>query len=469
LIDLIRRARPDGPAIIAPTGTTTYGELTERAEAIARGLKQRGLTRVACVITDPPALLAVLAATSAIGCEACTYAPLLTDAGIDELAEAFGHEVVLTNRELNLQVATAVTIAALPSTDGELTPPPAMPLLVLTTGTTARPKAARHDWARLMQPAVRRAGSPEQRWLLAFNLNQFAGLQVLLHVLASGATLVVPSSIQPRDALEAMVEHGVTHLSATPTFWRFLVALLGNEGTRPDLQQATLGGEAASAHLLEQVHHLFPNAKVSHIYASTEVGSGVSVTDGQQGLPVSVLERNDEADVQFRIVDGQLEARSRIGMFSYHGDTSKDDAGKDDAGKDDAGKDGGKDEDGWLATGDLVEVRDGRIHFVGRASETINVGGVKVHPLSIENVVSAVPGVRICHAYAKPNPVSGQIVGVDVVIDPDLDEEEVEDAIREACEVLAPAAQPRRIRFVDELDLRENKVARGPSALPSDA
>jgi acyl-coenzyme A synthetase/AMP-(fatty) acid ligase len=106
---------------------------------------------------------------------------------------------------------------------------------------------------------------------------------------------------------------------------------------------------------------------------------------------------------------------------------------------------------------------------VGRASETINVGGVKVHPLSIENVVSAVPGVRICHAYAKPNPVSGQIVGVDVVIDPDLDEEEVEDAIREACEVLAPAAQPRRIRFVDELDLRENKVARGPSALPSDA
>ena len=112
--------------------------------------------------------------------------------------------------------------------------------------------------------------------------------------------------------------------------------------------------------------------------------------------------------------------------------------------------------------GDLVEIRDDRICFVGRATETINVGGVKVHPLSIENVVSAVPGVQLVHAYAKSNPVSGQIVAIDVVPASGIDTEEPDDAIRTACEVLAPAAQPRRIRFVDELDLKENKIARSP-------
>jgi acyl-CoA synthetase (AMP-forming)/AMP-acid ligase II len=449
VIDLIRAAgrdNPDAPAVLSPAGILTYGELSSWADALARGIAARSLTRVACVITDPVTLIAVLAATSAVGCEACSYAPLLHDAGIDELAAAFDHQVVLTNRELHLASAEVIAVADLEGGEGELAAPASMPLLVLTTGTTARPKAARHDWARLIAPAQRRARSADERWLLAFNLNQFAGLQVLLHVLASGATLVVPSSIQPRDALDAMLEHGVTHVSATPTFWRFLVALLDDGSSPvPDLQQATLGGEAASDQLLADVRRLFPRARVSHVYASTEVGSGVSVGDGQQGLPLSVLERPDDAEVQFRVVDGQLEARSNVGMFGYHGDEAEA-------------------EGGWRATGDLVEIRDDRIYFVGRASETINVGGVKVHPLSIEDVVTKVPGVQLAHAYARSNPVSGQIVALDVVAAADVDADDLEDAIRAACEILAPAAQPRRIRFVDEIDLRENKISRSPAA-----
>jgi acyl-CoA synthetase (AMP-forming)/AMP-acid ligase II len=454
VIDLIRersRIAPEAPAVVHSGGTITYGRLIEWAEELGRGLSSRELSRFACVVTDPVMLIALLAAASAVGSEACSYPPQLHDAGIDELAAAFGHEVVVTNRDLSLATAHPIRLEDLPTPEGSLPTPASTPLLVLTTGTTARPKAAQYDWARLMAPARRRAGKPSERWLLAFNLNQFAGLQVLLHVLSSGATLVVPDSIQPRDALQAMLDHGVTHLSATPTFWRFLVALLGDDTEPPDIEQATLGGEAASAQLLNDVHRLFPRARVSHVYASTEVGSGVSVGDGQQGLPVSVLERSPDADVQFRIVDGELQARSTIGMLGYYGSDGNKDV---------------TDEDGWRATGDLVEIRGDRICFVGRSGETFNVGGVKVHPLAIEDIVGAVPGVQLVHAYAKSNPITGQIVVVDVVAAPAADEEALEDAIREACEVLAPAAQPRRVRFVDELAVRENKVARTVSQQP---
>jgi acyl-CoA synthetase (AMP-forming)/AMP-acid ligase II len=117
-------------------------------------------------------------------------------------------------------------------------------------------------------------------------------------------------------------------------------------------------------------------------------------------------------------------------------------------------------EDGWLPTGDLVEIEGDRIMFVGRTSDTINVGGVKVHPLPVEEVAGAVDGVELVQAYAHPSPVTGQIVALDVVLRPGADQAKVKEGIRTACSVLSPAAQPRRIHFVDEIKIRGHKIVR---------
>src|SRR5207302_1178764 len=73
------------------------------------------------------------------------------------------------------------------------------------------------------------------------------------------------------------------------------------------------------------------------------------------------------------------------------------------------------DESEWRPTGDLVEIRDDRIHFVGRKTEIINVGGAKVHPLPVEEAVCSVPGVQLAAVYGRPNAVTGPIVAVDLV------------------------------------------------------
>ena len=72
-----------------------------------------------------------------------------------------------------------------------------------------------------------------------------------------------------------------------------------------------------------------------------------------------------------RVVEGELWVRSTIGMLGYYGEPPID-------------------PDGWRPTGDLVEIVGDRIEFRGRASEIINVGGVKVHPLPIEERIGAV-------------------------------------------------------------------------------
>lgn len=367
-----------------------------------------------------------------------------------QLAGLFDHEVLVTDRDRTQFGGLSPDELAGDATGATLANRPEQsPLLILTTGTTGVPKGARNDWARLVSTHRQRVGPSDARWLLAHVPNQFAGLGVLLHCLASGATLVVPAAFQPRDAVVAIREHGVTHISATPTFWRFLLQLLRTSATQDDvsLRQITLAGEAVPSALLDDLHDAFPNARISQIYGATEFGSSVAVGDARNGMPTSVLERGDDADVQFRIVDGELQVRSRIGMLGYYG-------GEDVA-------------DSWRPTGDLVEVRDDRIHFVGRSTETINVGGVKVHPLPIEDAVGQVDGVELAHVYGRSSPVTGQIVAIDLVASAGADLEALEDSIRAACAALPAAAQPRRIRFVDALDVRDTKIARRRADDPS--
>jgi acyl-coenzyme A synthetase/AMP-(fatty) acid ligase len=66
--------------------------------------------------------------------------------------------------------------------------------------------------------------------------------------------------------------------------------------------------------------------------------------------------------------------------------------------------------------------------------------------------------------YGRPNPITGQIVAVDVVASPGIDTDALAAEIRSACEALPAAGRPRRIRFVEELEIRGNKLLRHEAA-----
>ena len=445
LIDLVRGAAalvPSHPAIVSAERMQSYSQLLARSEAIARGLLERGISRFGLAVEDPIDVAPALAGSSALGAEACVYPRQLSDADLEKLAVRFEHRVIVAEHQRKLHFAEGLTLPELETDGGPLPPLPDLsPLLVLTSGTTGMPKGARHDWTRLVAGIRGREGSAEDRWLLAYNPSQFGGLQVLLRVLASRATLIVPGSWDPAQVIEAMREHAVTHVSATPTFWRLLTGRLHGERDQSlALRQITLGGEAVPDGLIERLRAIFPQAHISQVYASTEAGSVVSVNDGRSGLPLSLLDRDETAAVRLRIVDHELQMKSRVGMLGYyHGDD---------------------DQDGWRATGDMVEIRGGRIHFVGRRDEIINVGGVKVPPLPIEEIAGAVDGVEQVAVFARPNALTGQIVAMHVVAEPGVDTEALEQRIRAACAALPRAAWPRRIHFVDALDERGHKLIR---------
>lgn len=440
LTDLLRRhVREDGNRVFIRTDRTelTYRDalnlMTESAGRLA------GLRGAAPALVADDALDAILFLFAAceVGAEPCLYPAGSAPAVVTEYAERFGH--------IPVGFGTATDVALTDGPAGDCAVDPAEPSIsILTSGTTDKPKATRHLWRSLVASASQGRdpeGTSDTAWLLAYNINQYAGLQVLAHVLITGGTLVIPSGHRPPDALNAMRAHAVTHVSATPTFWRVLLASLGgDDGDDPVLRQITLGGEAVSDSLLRQLRARFPAARISHIYATSEIGSSVAVSDGRAGLPLTVLGRTADDLVQFRVVDGELQARSKVGMLGYH---ASEDIGGD-----------------WFSTGDLVELRDDRIHFVGRVGGAINVGGVKVHPLQVEEVIGAVVGVELARVYGRSNPVTGKIVAAEVVTSAGHDAESVRRQVLAACDALPETHRPRLVKMVNSLPLTQNKLDR---------
>ena len=302
-------------------------------------------------------------------------------------------------------------------------------VLLQTSGTTGAPKVVRHDFTRL-RGRLRGTGDRGARWLLTYEPAAFAGVQVILTALAAGATLIAAPGEGLAGLARAALEHGATHVSGTPSFWRAFLMALGD--ARPPLKAVTLGGEPADQPLLDRLAQAFPNARLRHIYASTEAGSLFAVTDGQAGFPASWLETGVEA-VGLRVRDGMLEVRSPRAMLGY--------------------ADGVAEQDGWIATGDLVAVVGGRVLFTGRADGRVNVGGVKVSPEAVEALLLTAPGVQDALVTAAANPITGHILTAAVVPAPGVGEAAVRASVRDAVAALEPAARPRLIHVVERIEL----------------
>ncbi|MBU9818304.1 AMP-binding protein, partial [Rahnella sp. BCC 1045] len=115
---------------------------------------------------------------------------------------------------------------------------------------------------------------------------------------------VEPSQLDewPQQALAA----GVTAASGTPTFWRQALWRNGDVLAQLKLEQITLGGEPVDQGILDRLREVFPDARISWIYASSEAGAAIAVHDGLAGFPETWLEREVAGRPRLSVEDGEL-------------------------------------------------------------------------------------------------------------------------------------------------------------------
>lgn len=268
-------------------------------------------------------------------------------------------------------------------------------IAIVTSGTTGAPKVVRHSLESLVRPVRGVSKLDGTVWLATYPLGLYAGLQVLMHVLLGGGTLVAQPSGDVSDLVQRMVDAGVTHVSATPSWWRRLL-LFGDRAqcaTVP-LKQATLGGEVSDQPILDGIRRVWPTTGLAHIYATSELGRCFSVRDGRAGFPAAWLSDGTPDGVSLRVEEGQLLGKSPNRMRGYAGRETPSD---------------------WVHTGDLVEVTSDRVRFIGRLTERINVGGNKVDPFQVEGVLRTCPELRDVRVFGKRSSIAGEIVAAEIV------------------------------------------------------
>jgi acyl-coenzyme A synthetase/AMP-(fatty) acid ligase len=390
----------DHTVITGPFGDRTVGQLLDYGSAIRRKLQGR---RLAINLADPVAGIEAIIAADGTADSITLLPTTLPHHHLSTLIERARCDVLLASvHQINSSLTDISVISSLSDLKEHAkqitdhTRGTAWHLA--TSGTTNVPKLVSHTFSSLSRTVKQRPDlSDRANWGLLYEYMRFAGLQVLLQAVGSGSRLIAITQDQPlRDRIAALVTYGCTHLSATPTLWR-AIAMTPNASQLP-LKQITLGGEIADARILATLKAVYPDARITHIYASTEAGVGFSVKDGKPGFPASYLDQ-PPAGLQLRVVDGRLHIRNSEVLPTYVGTNDRFGAAN-----------------GWIDTEDNVEHVGDRIFFLGRAGGVINVGGNKVHPEEVERLLLAHQAIQEARVYGKPSSIVGAIVNADIVL-----------------------------------------------------
>ena len=323
-------------------------------------------------------------------------------------------------------------------------------VLQYTGGTTGTPKAAMLTHRNLVANALQTDAwnttrvPGEEVFLAAIPFFHIYGLTAaLLLAIVEGGTIVLQLRPDPGELLRLIDRYRPTQLPAVPALYAALLA-------RRDLGRYHVGSirycVSGSAALPAEVQKRFEAATGGSLvegYGLTEASpvTHVNPVEGERrlgsiGLPLP--------DTEQRVVEpdgcrplavgevGELEVRGPQVMLGYYHQAEETREVLD---------------DGWLRTGDLARLdADGYAYVLDRKKDLINVGGLKVYPREVEEVLLSHPAVADAAVVASPDPILGEVPRAFVVRAPNAraDETELIELVRRH---LAHYKAPRAITF----------------------
>lgn len=283
-------------------------------------------------------------------------------------------------------------------------------LILFSSGSTGNPKAIVHDLAKLMDKYRTKRDALRTITFLLFD--HIGGFNTLLHTISNGGTVVLPRSKSPHDICLSIERHRVELLPATPSFLNML--WMTGEIDKFDLSSlkiVTYGTEVMPMRTLKRVNELLPNVQFRQTYGMSELGILRAKSRDSGSLWVKL----GGESVETKVIDGILHVKSSSAMVGYLNAPSP------------------FDEEGWLNTQDRVVTDGDYIRILGRASEIINVGGQKVYPVEVEDVLLQMSEVQDVVVKAQANPLLGQVVSAVVQLKEPMDGFEVKRRLREFC------------------------------------
>ena len=283
-------------------------------------------------------------------------------------------------------------------------------LVLFTSGSSGEPKAALHDLSKLLSKFNTKRKALRTINFLLFD--HWGGLNTLFHILSNGGTVVILENRTPDYVCSLIEKYEVEILPTSPTFLNMLIMSRAYERKNlSSLKIISYGTEPMPESLLKHLNTLFPNVTLQQTYGLIELGVMRSKSEDNGSLWVKI----GGEGYQTRVVDGMLEVKSDSAMIGYLNAKSPFTS------------------DGWFMTGDTVEVKGEYFKILGRKSEIINVGGEKVFPQEVENVIMEIPEVSDVIVYGEENRLTGKIVCAKISYTGEADQTEIIKKIKTHC------------------------------------
>ncbi len=260
-------------------------------------------------------------------------------------------------------------------------------LVVFSSGSTGEPKGILQNCERVMRKFVE--VRPGWRTILFLMIDHFGGFNTLLSSFAyCGMAICLPSR-NPEVVCKMIQASQATLLPATPTFINMLIASRSyNSYDLSSVKLITYGTEVMPSATLQKLNAIFPNAKIKQTYGLSELGVLRSKSESDDSIWVKIGGTGFET----KVIDNILWVRSDANMEGYLNAPSP------------------IDKNGWMCTDDCVELRGEYMRILGRKSDMINVGGQKVFPTEIENVLLEAENIEEATVIGVEHPVMGHIV-----------------------------------------------------------
>jgi acyl-CoA synthetase (AMP-forming)/AMP-acid ligase II/acyl carrier protein len=463
--DLLRRSAglvPDRVAIADDGGgQLTFEELLRRSDAVARGLRDRGVARgdrVALLFGQDSWLdyaVAYFAALTA-GATALIVGDRFTDDDLTDMARR--HRIVgaVGSRRCPADLTGCWTASV-----GELekggpdtgTPVDALPddaaEVIFTSGTTSRPRAVEATHANLMRaqtawPTGVRANQP---CVHALPIGTVAAQVLLLTCVGSQNTLVVMSRFDVGGFSCLVGRWQATTACLVPTMGHWLVrAAPGQVTPMPSVRGVSFSGAALPVGIMKDLPPVFPRAAFHNFYTSTETYPARLSTTYDPARPESVGRPAGSCEVRITSPDGTPLPDGEVGQvwLRARGAPSRRFMDGDEETAAEATF-----RDGWTRTGDLGRLdADGHLCLAGRESDIVIVGGFNVSTHRVESVLCLYEAVAEAAAFGVDHPVLGEIVAAFVVLREDATVREVR---AHAAGHLTRREQPAIIRIVDDI------------------
>jgi acyl-CoA synthetase (AMP-forming)/AMP-acid ligase II len=506
--DLVVRAAEAQPHTLVASDdhgrSLTRADLRDRAEQVAAGLVQHGVSPGDTVSWQLPTTLeslVLLVALARLGAVQNPLIPLLREREVGFITSQVGTDTLLVpTRWRNfdheamakaLAVQRPMQVLAvdldslddgglrLPTADPSALPPPPtgaddVRWIYYSSGTTAQPKGARHNDTTIFASSnALLAGvgfGRDDVYPIAWPTSHIGGASMLTVSLRGGVHLVLFDTFDPVGTPARMAEHEPTIVGTAVPFFRAFLDAQRRMGDTPlfrRLRVGAFGGAPVPAEVHDEMRAAFgvplvgswgltefPNASSAAPGDPTDV---LTTSVGRAGPHVSVRAVADDGRECATGEEGELRLRGPQCFLGYVDAALDADA---------------FDDDGWFRTGDLGRIdADGNVRITGRLKDIIIRNAENISVIEIEELLYRHPAIDDAAVFGMPDPRTGERVCAAVVLreGAQLDLPALRDHCR--AEGLALQKCPEQLEVVGELprnsmgkvlkqDLRRNLEAK---------